>query len=217
MIRILLVDDHTLVRRSIRQLLAPIKEIQIAGETSTGIEAVQLARDLHPTVLMLDLKLPDISGLEVAARLLRLTPVPRILILSSAVHHEFPRRMLDAGALGYLTKDASQAELVSAIKTVHKGQPFISAAIANRLVLAKVNHPTQARFGELSNKEMEILLFSLRSTPIADIAKRLHISAKTIHSYRSRLLEKLGVDNDVALLRLAIQEGLITVDEAGVL
>ena len=216
MIRIILVDDHALVRYGMRQLLANTKEIQIEGEASTGVEAVQLARDLHPSIILLDLKLPDISGLEVTTRLLRLEPMPRILIVSSALHHEFPKRLLEAGALGYITKEATPEELIQAIKMVNQDQRFISPAIASCLALAKIDHQTQAIFAALTNKEMEILLLTLRNVTPTEIGKRLHMSVKTVHGYKSRLLQKLGVDNTTTLMLLAVHEGLITLEEADV-
>lgn len=215
-IRIILVDDHALVRHGMRQLLANTKEMQIVGEASTGVEAVQLARDLQPSIILLDLKLPDISGLEVTTRLLRLEPMPKILIVSSALHHEFPQRLLEVGVLGYITKEATPEELIQAIKMVNQDQRFISPVIASRVALAKIDHQTKAVFSTLTNKEMEILLLTLRNVTPTEIAKRLHMSAKTVHSYRYRLLQKLDIDNEITLMLLAVREGLITLEEAGV-
>ena len=116
MIRVLLIDDHTIVRQAFRSLLTSAKDIQIVGEAGTGTEGVQLARELHPSVIILDLKLPDISGLEVTARCLRLEPAPKILVVSSTSHHEYSQRILEMGASGYLTKDTDREELIRAIK-----------------------------------------------------------------------------------------------------
>lgn len=137
------------------------------------------------------------------------------MVVTSASHNEFPLRTLEAGALGYVTKDVGKEELISAIKTVNKGQPFISGAIASRLALAKIDHETHAIFSNLTNKEMEVLILSVRGVRAADIAKRLHMSPKTVHSYRSHIFEKLGVENDVGLTLLAVRENLMTIDEAG--
>jgi two-component system, NarL family, invasion response regulator UvrY len=213
MIRVLLIDDHILVRRAIRTLLTSAKDIQIVGETSTGMEGVQLARELHPSVIILDLKLPDISGLEVTTRCLRLEPAPKILVLSSTSHHEYSQRVLKMGAAGFLTKDTDREELIKAIRTVHRNQPFISAVIASRLALAKIDYKAQAIFNELNNKEMEVLLLSIRSLPAVEIAKRLRIDSKTVHGHRCRIFKKLGIENEVGLLLLALREGLVTVDE----
>lgn len=215
MIRVILIDDHVLVRDGIGLMLKNAKDIQVVGEAGTGIEGVQLVRELQPAVVILDLKLPDISGIEVTTRLLRLTPAPKILVVTSAFHNEFPLRILEAGALGYVTKDVAREELVNAIKAVNKGQPFISTAVASRLALAKIDHQTHAIFSNLTNKEMEVLILSVRGVRAVDIARRLHMSPKTVHSYRSHIFEKLGVENDVGLTLLAIRENLMTIDEAG--
>lgn len=215
MIRLIVIDDHSLVRQSIRLLLSRTKEIQIVAEASSGAEGILLAREFLPDIALLDLKLPDISGLEVASRLLRLAPPPKILALSAANHNEFPQRMLKAGALGYITKEVGHEELIQAIKTIHKGQPFISSDIASRLALAKIGTTNSEVFSQFTNKEIEVLMLCLRSVPIEDIAKRLHMSPKTVHSYRHHIFNKLGVHNDVGLMTIAIQEGLMTVDEVG--
>lgn len=215
MIRVLLIDDHTIVRQALRSLLISAKDIQIVGEAGTGAEGVQLARELHPSVIILDLKLPDISGLEVTTRCLRLEPVPKILVVSSTSHHEYSQRTLKIGASGYLTKDTGQEELITAIRTVHRDQPFISATIASRLALAKIDYKAHTAFNALNNKEMEVLILSLRNVPAAEIAKRLRTGDKTVHSHRSRIFKKLGIQNEVGLLLLAVREGLIAFDEAG--
>jgi two-component system, NarL family, invasion response regulator UvrY len=215
MIRLIIIDDHSLVRQSIRFLLSKTKEIQIVAEASNGAEGIALAREHLPDIILLDLKLPDISGLEVTSRLLRLAPPPNILVLSAASHNEFPQRTLKAGALGYVTKGASQEELIQAIKTIYKGQPFISSDVASRLALAKINSEKSKAFSQFTNKEIEVLMLCLRSVPIEDIAKRLHMSPKTVHSYRHHIFTKLGVHNDVGLMTVAVQEGLMTMDEVG--
>ncbi|MBS0350498.1 MAG: response regulator [Proteobacteria bacterium] len=215
MIKIVLIDDHALVREGLRLMLRDLKDIQIIGQAGTGAEGVQLVRELQPSVVILDLKLPDITGIEVTTRLLRLSPAPKILVVTSAFHNEFPLRILEAGALGYVTKDIGRDELVNAIKSVNRNQPFISSAIASRLALAKIDHQTNAIFASLTNKEMEVLILSVRGVKASDIAKRLHMSPKTVHSYRSHIFEKLGVENDVGLTLLVVRENLMTIDEAG--
>ena len=216
MITVILIDDHTIVRSGIRQMLEDVKGIQVIGEAGTGNEGIQLARELHPQVVVLDFKLPDITGLEVTNRLVRMDPDMKILVLSSAINDLFPFRILEAGAQGYLTKDASVEELVRAIKAVSSGERVISPSIASRLALAKIDEMRSTSiFNELSDREMEILMMVIRGAVVDEIAGRLFLSPKTIHSYRSRLFEKLQVENNVALTLLAIREGLITIDEVG--
>ncbi len=215
MIKTILIEDHSLVRAGIRQMLKEVKGIQVVGEAGTGNEGVQLVRDLHPHVVILDFKLPDISGLEVTNKLLRIDPDIKILIVSSAINNLFPFRLLEAGAQGYLTKDTSKEELVRAIKAVSVGQRVISPEIASRLALAKVDHKSDAAFHDLSDREMEVMMMVIRGVLVKDIADKLHLSPKTVHSYRSRIFEKLNVKNDVALTLLAIRHGVIGLEEAG--
>ncbi len=216
MITVILIDDHTIVRSGIRQMLEDVKGIRVIGEAGTGNEAVQLVRELHPQIVVLDFKLPDITGLEVTNRLLRLDSHLKILVVSSAINDSFPFRILEAGAHGYLIKNASKEELVRAIKSVCAGKRVISPSIASRLALAKIDESkSSSTFNELSDREMEILMMVIRGVMVNEIAGRLFLSPKTIHSYRSRLFEKLKVENNVALTLLAIREGLITIDEAG--
>lgn len=215
MITIILIDDHTIVRNGMRHMLQDIKGIKVIGEAGSGNEGVQLVRELHPEMVILDFKLPDITGLEVTTRLLRINPLLKILVVTSAINDLFPFRILEAGAQGYLTKDATKDELVRAIKTVHAGQHVISPEIASRLALAKIDDKSTTSFRELTDREMEVLMMVIRGVLVNDIATRLFLSPKTVHSYRSRIFEKLGVENDVALTLMAIREGLISLYEAG--
>ena len=213
MIRILLVDDHVLFRQGLRVLLKGTPEIEIIGEASSGAEGVRLARDLKANVVLLDIQLPDMSGLEVTRRLLRIPFAPKILVLSASHHQEFSRRSLETGALGYVNKDASIEELITAIKTVNKGQHFLSAVIANTLAMAKLNYATHPILSKLNSKEIEIFLATIRGISSAEIGKQLHMSSKTVHSYRSRLFRKLNVENNVGLVLTAIREGLVAIEE----
>jgi two-component system, NarL family, invasion response regulator UvrY len=214
MTQVVLIDDHALVRAGIRQLLQKSPGIKVVGEAGSGEEGVRLVRDLHPDVVLLDFKLPDITGLEVTARLLRIDPQIKIIMLSSAINDLFPLRSLEAGARGYLTKNASKEELVRSIHAVNSGQKVISPLIASRLALAKIDDKIPTSYASLGNKEFEVMMMTIRGVPIKEIADRLHINHKTIHSYRCRIFEKLQVNNDVDLTLLAIREGLITAEEA---
>lgn len=214
MIKILLIDDHTIVRNGIRQMLEDVRDLQIVAEASTGAEGIQLTRERQPQVVILDFKLPDISGLEVTMRLLRIDPNLKILVVSSAINDLFPFRILEAGAKGYLTKNASKEELVHAIKSIYNGQRIIGPEIANRLALRKIDIKSKTNFNELTDREMEVFMMVIRCVPAQDIATRLFLSLRTVHSYRSRIFEKVKVENDVALTLLAIREGLITMEES---
>ncbi len=214
MIKIVLIEDHLLVRAGIRQMLKEVKGMQVVGEAATGLEGVQVVKDLCPEVVILDFKLPDISGLEVTHKLLRIQPDIKILIVTSAINDLFPFRLLEAGVQGYLTKGSSRDELIKAVKTVALGQRVISPEIASRLALAKIDYKTNSSFNSLSDREMEVMLMVIRGVSVRNIARKLHLSGKTIHSYRSRIFEKLNVKNDVALTLMAVQHGIIELEEA---
>ena len=212
-IKVVLIDDHFLVRTGFRQLIESEKGIQVIGEAGTGVEGVQIVRATKPDVVILDIKLPDISGLEVTHKLLTHEPRPKILIISGMTSHSFPYRLLEAGALGYLTKNASQEELIRAIRAVHNNQRYIGPEIAQQMALAKLNINTPGDFSILSDRETEVMMMVVHGLGVKEIAQRLHLSSKTVHSYRSRIFEKLRVKNDTALTLLAIRKELVSIEE----
>ena len=211
-IRILLVDDHALVRSGFRQILEQVKEIQICGEARTGQEALDQIPASKPDVLILDLKLPDLSGLEVTQKVVNLEEDIKIIIVSSITHYLTVFRLLEAGAQGYLPKSASPEELVRTIKAVYRGQRVISPQLASRLALTKKLGLAGNVFDPLSEREIKILQEVIRGLSASEIAKKLGISPKTVHSYRDRIFEKLQVKGDVALTLFAIHHGMITLD-----
>ena len=213
MIKAILVEDHELVRAGIREMLEGAKGIQIVEEAATGNEGINLVRDLHPNVVVLDFRLPDITGLEVTSKMLRIDSELKILIVTSATNDLVPFRLLEAGAQGYLTKDATKDELIRSIKAVNAGQRIISPEIASRLALSKINFKTNAAFNSLSDREMEVMMMVIKGVLVKDIADKLYLSPKTVHSYRSRIFDKLNVKNDVALTILALRHGIISIDE----
>lgn len=217
MIKVLLIDDHSLVRSGIRQMLEDIPEINIIGEAQNGFEGIQLTRELKPNVVILDFKLPDITGLEATSRLVRNAPEVKVLVVTAAINDLFPFRILEAGACGYLTKSCSKEELVNAIKTVYNGQHIISPEIARRLALAKIDNRLLAEFDRLTDREMEVMIMMIRGVEVNEIALRLFLSIKTVHSYRSRIFEKLNVENEVALTFYAIKKGLITLEDTEII
>jgi len=212
LIKLILIDDHTLVRTGMRHMLEEVSDIHVLGEASTGEEGIRLARRLQPDVIILDFRLPDLTGLEVTQKLIQSNADFKILIVSAAMNDLFPFRLLEAGARGYLTKDTQKEELVDAVKLIHSGQRIINPKIASRLALAKIDYKTDSAFGLLSEQEMEVMKMLIRSVSIKDIGEHLNISTKTVHSYRSRIFKKLNVKSDIGLALLAIRHGLITLD-----
>lgn len=213
MIKVVLVDDHFLVRAGFRQMIEAEKNIQVIGEAGTGMEGIRLVRSVKPDIVLLDIKLPDISGLEVTHKILTQESPPKILIVSAITNDLFPFRILEAGAHGYITKNASQEELINAIKTVNNNQRYISAEVAHKLALSRLSANMPVNFSSLSDRETEVMLMVIRQVSVKEIAQKLHLSAKTVHSYRSRIFEKLHVKNDTALTLLAIKQGIVEIEE----
>lgn len=212
-IRTLLVDDHRLVLSGMRSLLQAAPDIEVIGHAETGEEAIRSIRELKPDVVVLDFKLPDISGLEVAQRALQINLDLPILIVTGAVNDLVPFRLLEAGARGYLTKASTGEELASAIRDVYTGKTVLSPQIAKSLALAKVSSKDgQNPFSTLSNRELEVMMMVIHCVPVKEIAEKLHVSTKTIHSYRTRIFEKINVKNDVALTLKAVSYGILTVE-----
>lgn len=208
----MIVDDHEIVRSGLRQMLEADPSVEVIGEASTGEEGIHLTFALKPHIVMLDIQLPDISGLEVTRRLLSNPNHTKILIVSAISHGLFPFRLLEAGVQGYLTKNASPEELIRSVKSIYAGKRLISSEIAQQLALSK-SSTQDSIFSFLSERETEVMLMVIRGLEVKQIAKKLSISSKTVHSYRNRLFEKLHVKSNTALTLLAIKQGLVALEE----
>lgn len=209
MINVLLVDDHDLVRRGIRKLLEEIKGINVVGEACTGEEAIKMVKETKAHVVLMDIKMPGIGGMEATRKLVRIAPNVKVLALSSFDDDLFPSRLLQAGALGYLTKGADVDEMVHAIKTVFSGHRYISPEIAQKLAFKHVSEEDKSPFELLSERELQVALMITSGQKVQDISEKLHLSSKTVNSYRYRIFEKLKISSDVELTHLAIRYGLV--------
>lgn len=217
MIRIAIVDDHHLVRVGTCRLLADVEGLEVVGEAATGEEAIELVKEVKPDLVLMDIQMPGIGGLEATRRCLRLDPELKIIILTVHLCEPYPSKLLRAGAHGYLTKQARVDEMVLAIRKVMKGQRYISSDIAQQLALRPFNQDDVASpFEYLSNREMQIALMVIEGHRVPDISESLSLSPKTVNSYRYRLFEKLGVNNDVGLTKLAIKHHIIETDALGI-
>ena len=212
MIQILLVDDHGLVRAGLRRILEDVKSFKVIGEASTGEEAIRTVRQCKPDVVIMDVNMPGIGGLETTRKIMQIDPNIKIIVVTVHVEEPYPTRLLEAGAVGYLTKSCAVDEIVAAIQTVIKGERYVGADIARQVALSMLPGGKRSLFEKLSQREMQVMLMVTQGQSIQDISDRLCLSPKTVSTYRYRLYEKLGVENDVELTHLAMRHGVITVE-----
>lgn len=206
-IRVFLVDDHVLVRTGMRLMLEAQADIVLIGEAGSGEEALPLIRRLQPDVVLCDLHLPGISGLEVTSRVARGGYGSRVVVVSVLEDGPMPRRLIDAGAHGYVGKGAGAEELLRAVRMVAAGRRYLAAGIAQAMALAGVDAGASP-FDALSPRELEVAMLLTRGLRQEDIARRLSLSAKTVNTHKTRLFEKLGIQDSIALARLAAQYGV---------
>lgn len=214
MIRIIVVDDHQLVRTGTRRLLEDAPGFNVIADAGSGEEAVELVQELKPDVVLMDIKMPGIGGLEATRRCLRAHPEVKVLVVSIYEDEPYPSKLLNVGAAGYLTKRADTKEMLLAIKKVHAGQRYISAEIAQQLALRPFSESSTSPFSQLSTREMQITLMVIMGLKVQDISEKLSLSPKTVNSYRYRVFDKLDLNNDVGLTRLAIKHGIIDAEVA---
>ena len=211
MIRVLIVDDHILVRTGIELILEDAEGIKVIGTAADGEEAILKARELDPDIILMDVKMPGIGGVEATRKITRLKPNISIIGLTSSGDEPFLQRMLQVGAKGYLTKGNSHEEVVRAINLVANGQFYVDPTLASGML---VRDPLNANpFTQLSEREMQVTLMLVSCQKVQEIADSLFVSPRTINTYRYRIFEKLAVRNDVELTHLAIRHKLIDVTD----
>lgn len=213
MISLLLVDDHELVRAGIRRILEDIKGLVIAGEAACGEDAVKWCRQHTVNVVLMDMNMPGIGGLEATRKIVRYNPDIRIIMLTIHTENPLPARVMQAGASGYLSKGAAPQEVVSAIRAVHAGQRYIASDIAQQMALSQIEPQTaESPFSCLSERELQIMLMITRGQKVTEISEQLNLSPKTVNSYRYRMFSKLNISGDVELTHLAIRHGLFNAE-----
>jgi two-component system invasion response regulator UvrY len=208
-IKLLLVDDHELVRTGIRRILEEASDIEVIGEASSGDEALKTARKLEPDVVLMDVNMPGMGGIEATRRMVRLLPDVRVIALTVLDDDPFPARLNEAGARGYLTKGCPAEEMLDAVRMVYRGQRYVASSVARKHMLADWNGIASTPFEELSSREMQVAMMILEGQRTQEISDALSLSPKTVSTYRQRIYEKLDVKNDVELTRLAYRHKLI--------
>jgi len=209
MIRVSIVDDHELVRTGIIRILGDVSDIEVVAEASSGEEAVQMVKSHRPDVVLMDVNMPGIGGIEATRKLTQIYPDLKVIVVTIHVDDPFPSRMLQAGAVGYLTKGCAVDEMVNAIREVYAGRRYISADVAQHLALKLMPGGDESPFDALSPRELQVMLMLTQGTKVQEISDKLCLSPKTVSTYRHRLYDKLGVSSDVALTRLAMRYGVV--------
>ena len=209
MIRTIIADDQSLFRAGIKRLLRDVRAIDVVAEADSGEEAVDLARKLNPHVVSLEIMMPGIGGLEAARRILKMETGTQVVMLSAAWDEPYPTQALRAGACGFVTKRGSPQEVVAAIKRAYAGKRFVSSDIAQHLAFRSLDEPAESPFDQLSSRELQITLMIINCQRVNDISVNLHLSPKTVNSYRYRIFDKLNVAGDVELALLAVKYGMI--------
>ena len=210
MITVLVVDDHDLVRMGITRMLADIDGIKVVGESACGEDAIKRVRELKPDVVLMDVKMPGIGGLEATRKLVNAYEDIKVIAVTACEEDPFPTRLMQAGASGYLTKGSGLDEMVRAIRQVFAGQRYISPDIAQQLAL-KAFEPNKGLtpFDSLSEREIQIAIMIANCHKVQAISDKLCLSPKTVNTYRYRIYEKLKITSDVELAMLAVRHGVV--------
>jgi DNA-binding NarL/FixJ family response regulator len=206
-IRVFVVDDHALVRAGMRMILSGEVDIEVVGEADCGEDALPQIRRLKPDVVLCDLHLPGVSGLELTERILKGDHGTRVIVVSVLEDGPMPKRLLEIGASGYVGKGGDASELLRAVRDVARGKRYLASSVAQNLALYGIDGDASP-FDALSPRELEIAMLLTQGLRQEDIAKRLSLSAKTVNTHKTRLFEKLGIHDTIALARLAGQYGV---------
>ncbi|KDN25858.1 LuxR family transcriptional regulator [Moraxella bovoculi 237] len=208
-IKVLVVDDHDLVRMGIARMLDDDAQIKVIAEADNGDAAVQLARHHRPNVVLLDVNMPNVGGVEATRRIKQIDQNIKVLAVSSLSAQPYPSMLLKAGVNGYITKGTPLDEMIRAIKKVHGGGKYFSHDVAEQLADTVLGEQAESPFDALSEREKQVAMMVVNCQSAQEIADQLFVSVKTVNTYRYRIFEKLGVNSDVKLTHLAIRHGLI--------
>lgn len=214
MTRILVADDHDLVRMGIVRMLGDVPGFEVVGEAKSGEDAVRLTRECHPQVILMDVKMPGIGGLEATRKILAHNSSVKIIAVTSLSDDLFPERLMKAGACGYVTKGANFDEMIDAIKTVVSGSRYMSSTVAQQLALRSFSGAKggASPFESLSERELQTAILIANGAKVQTIADTFCVSPKTINSYRYRIFEKLSIHSDVELTLLAVKHKILDIE-----
>lgn len=211
-IRVLVADDHAILRDGIRALLTLYDDIEVIGEASNGKEAIDTIRELLPDVVLMDIAMPFMDGLEVTRRVHKENPKVKILILTQHDNREYILSSIKSGATGYIPKKAVTSELVDAIRVVYRGDSYLYPSVASVLIGDYIQRLEHDPYDRLTNREREVLKLIAEARTSREIADLLCISVKTVLAHRAKTMEKLGIHNRTELVKYTIRKGLITID-----
>jgi len=213
-VRVLLADDHGIVRRGLHYLLERSPEFQVVGEASDGREAVKMSEELSPDVVVMDIAMPNLNGIEATAQILKKNPAVGVIILSMHSDEAYLVRALSAGAKGYLLKDSAEADLIRAVQAVSEGRPFFSPAIAETLLEDYMRRLKQHNLADsydlLTDREKEVLQLLAEGKSNKEVATLLDLSLYTVETHRSNLMQKLGLHNTAEIVLYAVRKKIIT-------
>ncbi len=214
MTKIIVADDHDLVRMGIVRMLSDVPGFTVVGEAKTGEEAVRLVREFKPEVVLMDVKMPGIGGLEATRKILTYNSNIKIIAVTSLADDMYPERLMKAGACGYVTKGANFDEMIDAIKTVVAGNRYMSSNVAQQLALRSFSGAKAGAspFEMLSERELQTAILIANGAKVQTIADTFCVSPKTINSYRYRIFEKLNINSDVELTLLAVKHKILDID-----
>lgn len=210
MIKILVVDDHSIVREGLKQILAENPNMSVSGEASTGQEALQKVRSSDCNMVVMDISLPDRNGLELLEQIKDINPRLPVLVLSMHAEEQYATRALRAGASGYLTKESASEQLIAAIEKVAQGGKYVTPSLAEKLVFELAGDSQKPLHENLSDRELQVLCLIASGKTLTEVSQTLCLSVKTVSTHRARILEKMGMRNNAELIRYAIQNRLVS-------